>query len=114
MARGTKINLNIGASFQEEWQQVSEVKREKHIELLEPKKHFLLFKKERRKAKLVTLVGPFALEKKTMETLLKELKKKLGCGGSIKGEFMEFQGDLQLKLREYLESEDFRFKHKKQ
>ncbi|RLA72888.1 MAG: translation initiation factor [Epsilonproteobacteria bacterium] len=113
MARGTKLSLDIGADFSDDWQQVAEVKKLVKMELLEPKKHFLIFKKEKRRGKTVTLVGPFGLEKKEADALLKKLKKKLGCGGSFKEEFMEFQGDLQRKLREYLEAESFRFKHKK-
>jgi len=113
MARGTRLDLNIGASFRDEWQQISEVKKSAKTELLEPGKHFLFFKKEKRRGKTVTLVGPFGLEKKQADALLKKLKKKLGCGGSLKEEFMEFQGELQPKLRELLEAESFRFKHKK-
>ena len=113
MARGTKLNLNIGAAFSDDWQQVSELKKPTKTERLEPSKHFLILKKEKRRGKIVTLVGPFGLEKRDTDALLKKLKKKLGCGGSFKEEFMEFQGDTPLKLRELLEAESFRFKHKK-
>ena len=114
MARGTKLDLNIGAVFDDDWQEMTVAKKSEKTELLVPQKHLLIFKKEKRRGKTVTLAGPFALEKKVSDALLKKLKKKLGCGGSVKEDFMEFQGDLQIKLREYLEVESFRFKHKKQ
>jgi translation initiation factor 1 len=79
-------------------------------EKLEPKKHFLLFKKEKRRGKTVTLVGPFFLDQEETTLLLTKLKKRLGCGGVYKEDFMEFQGELKDKLRELLLLEEFRFK----
>ncbi len=38
------------------------------------------------------------------------MKKKLGTGGSFKEEFMEFQGDIQPRIRELFEVEGYRFK----
>jgi len=42
----------------------------------------------------------------------KSLKKKLGCGGSYKENFMEFQGELKEKIRPLLVDVGFKFKNK--
>lgn len=112
MSRGRKLDLSIGASFDDGWQEVEEVGGESASEYLAPGKHQLVFRKEKRRGKPVTLTGPFSLEKKKANTLLKRLKKKLGCGGAFKEDWMEFQGELQEKLRALLEAEGFRFKRK--
>ena len=112
MARGEKISLQIGTDFGAEWQEVDSVEHVERVKLLEASQHRLFFKKEKRRGKIVTLVGPFLLSKESTLSLLKRLKKKLGSGGAFKEEFMEFQGDLSLKLKIMLEAEDFRFKKK--
>jgi translation initiation factor 1 len=112
MGRGRKLDLAIGAAFDEGWQEVEEVGSVQSEERLAPGKHHLVFKKEKRRGKPVTLTGPFSLEKKEAADLIKVLKKKLGCGGAFKDGWMEFQGDLQEKLRALLEAEGFRFKRK--
>lgn len=113
MSRGKKLDLQIGSDFDEsDWNVVSEKRKSTFSEVLEPLKHQLVFHKEKRRGKVVTLVGPFALEKEVLKTLLKTLKKKLGCGGTVSEDFLEFQGDIQPKLREYLEAMEYRFKKK--
>lgn len=107
MGRGTKLDLNIGAAFGDGWQEVEEVSETAKAELLEPSKHRLVFKMEKRRGKPVTLTGPFSLEKKEADAVLKRLKKKLGCGGSFKEGWMEFQGDIAPKLRPLLSDEGF-------
>lgn len=111
MSRGKKLDLFIGREIEDGWAQV-QTPRKTLIsdELLEPKKHFLLFKKEKRRGKTVTLVGPFYLPQEKTTELLSNLKKKLGCGGVYKENFMEFQGELKEKLRELLVEVEFRFK----
>ncbi len=59
---------------------------------------------------MVTIVKPFQLEKKALEALLKTLKKKLGTGGTVKEDSLEFQGDMPEVLREHLEALGYRFK----
>lgn len=81
-------------------------------EILPPEKHLLVFRFEKRKGKPVTLVGPFCLEQKTLKETAKKVKKKLGIGGAVKEEWMEFQGDVKEKLKESLQSMQFRFKTK--
>ena len=112
MSRGKKLDIFIGADFDDGWTEIQSPRKSKvNSELLEPAKHLLHFAKEKRRGKVVTLVGPFQLSKEDAAALLKNLKKKLGCGGSYKEHFMEFQGEPKEKLRELLIKEDFRFKN---
>ncbi len=112
MSRGKKLDLFIGADIADSWAEVqSPRKSEISTEIQEPAKHFLVFQKEKRRGKTVTLVGEFHRPKEELTSLLKMLKKKLGCGGSVKDGWMEFQGELKEKLRPLLISEGFRFKH---
>lgn len=112
MSRGKKLDIFIGAEIEDGWAEVvSPRKTEISNEILEPQKHFLFFKKEKRNGKTVTLVGEFHLTQNDAETTLKTLKKKLGCGGTLKDGWMEFQGELKEKLRALLLEENFRFKH---
>ena len=112
MSRGKKLDLFIGSEIENGWAEV-QTPRKSIIadEIIEPQKHFLIFAKEKRRGKTVTLVGVFQLSKKDSQKYLKLLKKKLGCGGSYKDGFMEFQGELKDKLREFLIKENFRFKN---
>ncbi len=113
MSRGKKLDLQIGADFDDNaWNVVSEKRQTSAPERLEPSKHQLVFHKEKRRGKSVTLVGPFSLEEGTLKELLKTLKKKLACGGTVSEDFLEFQGDIQEKLREQLEALEYRFKRK--
>lgn len=113
MSRGKKLDLFIGADINDGWAEVqSERKSTVSDEILEPSKHFLMFKKEKRRGKTVTLVGEFHMPKSDTAAILKTLKQKLGCGGSYKDGWMEFQGELKDKLKELLLESGFRFKHK--
>ncbi len=71
-------------------------------EIKTPQKHQLHFAKEKRRGKVVTIVKPFYLESSEMKDTLKILKKKLGCGGTIKGDSLEFQGEVRDKLKDEL------------
>jgi len=111
MQRGKKLNLFIGANMDDGWTEVQSKKEpHKKDEIIEPSKHFLHFSKEKRRGKSVTLVGEFFLDTAQANKVLKILKKKLGCGGSYKNDFMEFQGELQEKIRPLLIELNFRFK----
>lgn len=112
MSRGEKLDLFIGADIKDGWAEVKDVKKsEISNEILTPSKHFLIFKKEKRRGKTVTLVGEFHLNIDEQEQLLKNLKKKLGCGGTCKDGWMEFQGELKDKIRSLLVENNFRFKN---
>jgi len=58
----------------------------------------------------VTIVKPFCLAPNDLKSLLKTVKKKLGTGGTVKESSLEFQGELQVKLRTTLETLGYRFK----
>jgi translation initiation factor 1 len=112
MSRGKKLDIFIGADIKEGWEEVkSPNKIEPLSEILEPNKHFLFFKKEKRRGKTVTLVGEFQIAQNQAEDLLKTIKKKLGCGGTFKEGWMEFQGELKDKLKALLVENSFRFKN---
>jgi len=114
LSRGKKLDIFVGADIDDGWAEVqSPRKTQISNEILEPSKHFLVFKREKRRGKVVTLVGEFQLPKNDATAVLKTLKKKIGCGGSYKENWMEFQGELQEKLRELLKAEGFRFKNNK-
>ena len=66
--------------------------------------------KEKRRGKTVTVIKPFHLAKEDLKILLKTLKKKLGTGGTIKENTLEFQGDVPDTLRASLEEMHYRFK----
>ena len=107
--KGKKIDLNIGANFDEGWQLVDEsIKEVKKI--LEKNKHSLTIKKEKRKGKIVTIVGEFFIEQKELKKLVKYLKSSLSTGGTIKDNFIEIQGDLQDSIKNLLIQKGFKFK----
>lgn len=109
MSRGTKLSLDLGASWNEGWS-LEEEKTTVTLTLLEPSSHRLVFQKEKRKGKVVTLVGPFNLNEEDAQKVLSTLKKSLACGGAYKEGWMEFQGDISPKVREALEKLTFKFK----
>ena len=114
MSRGKKLDIFIGAEIEDGWAEVASVRKtDISDEILEPQKHFLFFKKEKRNGKTVTLIGEFHLTQNDAEATLKTLKKKLGCGGTLKEGWMEFQGDIAPKVREHLEKLSFKFKNPK-
>ena len=83
MSRGKKLDLNIGSSlakesangFEDDWKVVEGKKVLSKRELLEPAKHQLVFKFEKRRGKPVTLIGPICLRKDETAALLKKNKK---------------------------------------
>ncbi len=111
MSRGTKLSLDIGASWNEGWS-LEEEKKPQSV-LLEPSAHRLVFQKEKRKGKPVTLVGPFSLSPEEAQKTLSVLKKALACGGTYKEGWMEFQGEVAPKLRDQLQRLGFSFKNSK-
>lgn len=111
MNRGKKLDIFIGAEIEDGWAKVESPRKTTLLnEIIEPSKHFLIFKKEKRRGKTVTLVGEFQISQNDSEAILKNLKKKLGCGGTLKDGWMEFQGELKDKLRTLLIEDGFRFK----
>lgn len=74
--------------------------------------HQLVFTFEKRKGKPVTLVGKFQISESDKKSVLKTLKKSLACGGSIKDEWIEIQGDKKEKIIEVLERDGWKFRKK--
>ncbi len=108
-----KKNLfEMGADLGDGWASDNKQKpsNKKCLEIKPPKKHQLYFAKEKRRGKVVTVVQPFHLEKATLQALLKQVKKKLGTGGTLKEDRLEFQGEVSEKLRQILEAMGYRFK----
>jgi translation initiation factor 1 len=108
-----KKNLfEMGANLGDGWASDNKQKPEKKekTEIKPPEKHRLYLSKEKRRGKVVTIVQPFHLAKSEFQALLKTLKKRLGTGGTLKEERMEFQGDISDKLRETLEAMHYRFR----
>jgi translation initiation factor 1 len=103
----------MGASFGDAWSSDNKEKSSKKTstEIKTPNKHQLHFAKEKRRGKVVTIVKPFCLVKSDLQDLVKTLKKKLGTGGSVKEDSLEFQGDIPEKLRKHLEGMRYRFKN---
>ena len=104
--------FEMGANFEDNWTSDNKDKSDtkQSIEIKSPQKHQLHFAKEKRRGKVVTIVKPFALEKAELQALLKILKKKLGCGGTLKEQSLEFQGDIPETLRTQLTTLGYRFK----
>ena len=104
--------FEMGANFEDEWKSDNREKSQKRatIELKAPEKHQLHFAKEKRRGKVVTIVKPFYLSANDLKALLKTLKRKLGTGGTLKEESLEFQGEIQESLRIQLEKLGYGFK----
>jgi len=102
----------MGADFEDEWSSDNKDKPSKKpsTEIKAPEKHQLHFAKEKRRGKVVTIVKPFYLDKSSLQALLKTLKKKLGTGGTVKEDSLEFQGDIPDMLRKHIEGLGYRFK----
>ena len=108
-----KTNLfEMGADFGEDWSSDNKQKPTKSTstEIKDPNKHQLHFTKEKRRGKVVTIVKPFYLAKNDLQALVKILKKKLGTGGTVKEDSLEFQGDISKQVRKHLEDMEYRFK----
>ena len=52
----------------------------------------------------------WTLKEDEKKEVLKLLKKKLACGGAIKDEWIELQGDLKEKIKTVLESDGWKFR----
>lgn len=102
----------MGANFGDGWSSDNKEKTTEKVsgEIKAPQKHQLHLAKEKRRGKVVTIVKPFYLDKTTFQALLKTLKKKLGTGGTIKEESLEFQGDIADLVRSQLEALGYRFR----
>ncbi len=101
--------FEMGSKFDDEWSSDNKTKATKKskVEIKLPSKHRLYFAKEKRRGKVVTVVKPFCIAKGELNTLLKSIKKRVGTGGTIKDDSMEFQGDISDTLKGILEEFGF-------
>lgn len=90
--------------------QKEDKKQKKSADIMPKKEHQLVFTYEKRKGKPVTLVGRFYCEDKEKKEVLKLLKKKLACGGALKEEWIELQGDVKERVKTVLQNEGWKFK----
>jgi translation initiation factor 1 len=107
------MEFEIGAKFDEGWSSDNRKGKKKTPgtgELLPPEKHLLTLSREKRRGKWVTGTGPFHLQKEELQALLKALKKELGCGGTLREDRLELQGEIGSALRDALEHRGYRFK----
>lgn len=113
MGLADMLAQNLGSKLQgDDFDTSKEEKKKKSTnnQIIPKNQHQLVFTFEKRKGKPVTLVGRFYLEEKEKKEVLKLLKKKLACGGSIKEEWIELQGDVKQKVKLTLENEGWKFK----
>ncbi len=103
---------NMGAKLDgDSFDTKKEDKKKKTTDKIIPKnQHQLVFTYEKRRGKPVTLVGRFYLEEKEKKEVLKLLKKSLACGGAIKDEWIEIQGDVKEKTKEILSKHGWKFR----
>jgi translation initiation factor 1 len=65
--------------------------------------------KEKRKQSVVTVILNLPLEIDQIKALCSKLKQRLGCGGSIKEEKIELQGDKIEQVKDFLKAEGIKF-----
>lgn len=63
-----------------------------------------------RKGKGAMVITGLGLAAPELKTLAADLKKKMGCGGAVKGFDIEIQGDDRTKLKTLLEQRNYQVK----
>jgi translation initiation factor 1 len=86
--------FEMGAKFDEDIFDTSKERKnvKQSEEAIDKKEHQLVFKYEKRRGKPVTLVGEFRISQNEKKDVLKLLKNRLACGGTIKENWIEIQG----------------------
>ena len=103
--------FNIGAKLEGQSYDTKKLKEKKtNFTKISKLEHNLVFTFEKRKGKPVTLVGRFYLSEKEKKLLLKILKTKLACGGTIKEDWIELQGNIKDKIKDILKNDGWKFK----
>jgi len=105
--------FEMGANLQgDSWETKRLKDSKKSFEKITKNEHQLVFTFEKRRGKPVTLVGRFFMSDKEKKEVLKLLKTKLGCGGALKDEWLEIQGDKKEQIIEVLEADGWKFRKK--
>jgi len=102
--------FEMGASWGDDaWSSDNRKKeKKKSTPIKDISKHKLKIRKERRRGKDVTIIEEFYLAPEVLKDILKEFKKKLGVGGTIKENItIEFQGDIQEQIKPLLRKKGF-------
>ncbi len=73
-----------------------------------PARAVVRMERKGRGGKEVTVVEQLELPARELERWLKDLKKRLGCGGSIEGGTIVLQGDLRERVKGLLEERGVR------
>ena len=110
MGRGKRVDIAIGAHFEEGWSVEREAPKSPKKEIKSREKHDLYLKKEHRRGKIVTLVGELHVSDDEAKKLLKSYKSTLGCGGSVKNGFLELQGEVGERIKSLMIADGFRFR----
>ena len=63
-----------------------------------------------RRGKSVTIVSGFSSKSDDVQGISRELKAKLGTGGTVKGEIIEIQGDHRKRVNAHLEKLGYKSK----
>ncbi len=110
--------FEIGAKFGNSWEfdgvckvcgeNKSKCKCQSTNKILPIADHNIKISVEKRKNKVVTVAKEFFLGKKGNDDLAKELKKKVGVGGSAKENQIELQGRVEEKLKALLIEKGFK------
>ena len=110
-----KLSLGLGAKLEgNSFDTTKEDKKnpkKSSTEIIPKNQHQLVFTFEKRNGKPVTIIGKFQIEDEKIKDILRLLKTKLACGGSIKDEYIEIQGDLKDKVRVILVDNGWKFKN---
>jgi translation initiation factor 1 len=103
--------FEIGAKLDgDSWDTAKNKSKKQSNEIIPKNQHQLVFTYEKRKGKPVTLVGRFYVDEKEKKEVLKLLKKKLACGGAVKDEWLELQGDVKERIKDVLSNDGWKFK----
>ena len=107
----SEVILKIGSNLEgDSWDTKKLKEKNKSYDKINKNEHQLVFTFEKRKGKPVTLVGRFYMSDKEKKDILKLLKKKLACGGAVKDEWIELQGEVKDKIKDILLKDGWKFK----
>lgn len=59
-------------------------------------------RKEKRRSSFVTIIMHLPYENAQLKNICSTLKKRIGCGGSVKGDAIELQGDQIDAVKDFL------------
>lgn len=115
MGLAEKLALGLGANLDgdkfDTTKENKKTSKQKEMKIIPKNQHQLVFSLEKRNGKPVTIIGKFYVEENLKKEVLKCLKSKLACGGSIKDENIEIQGDLKDKIRIIMVDNGWKFKN---